>query len=638
MLSRILIVDPDEACHELIGRINDHSGSGPVVRLDHAYNGQGGFRLVCKARDNGQPYDQVLVAAQLPPGWNGLFTIKRIWESGSAEKLVLMGGVGYLSEAESQRYSVLEKPLQEKAVLELLMEGTSGLLEGENTAAISVESDGLDEDTVPLLMAMAMLNRELEGDLGSMLSALGQLSETNLDGHQSHLVRQILDMGFRTRGLCRDAWGLVQTEKRRLPGLRTTSMSEFLEDLRAKLAMENIQVVMDNRLGIEFPSRITCDFDRLGQVLTILIRTTAVGMKGPIIITEIQKHNECCLKYMIHDKMEKSDAHDVMRRFQLHHMSQVEENKPHWDLILAGKLVKLMKGRLWGEGHGDAGMLYYLTLGFQPEEETVVGAVKKRILLAEDNPTNIKIVKLHLAKAGYEVVVAENGRDAVHQALNSSFDLILMDLQMPDIDGFTITRMIREKERQVPIVALTANVFGDHRAQAFEAGMVDFIAKPIRRGPFLKRLEKWIGNPQNSSSQVASFNNQAEAQPITGHDDVSEGGEKVLDYERLLDEFHDDRELVKSVVKEFILNTEIQLKAILSALMGNDLDMALYQVHSLKGGGSNLCAFSFANAASQLEEACESKDANGISCALMKINREFRHLSEIVRQHEHLSL
>lgn len=127
-----------------------------------------------------------------------------------------------------------------------------------------------------------------------------------------------------------------------------------------------------------------------------------------------------------------------------------------------------------------------------------------RILLAEDNLANQRLAKTMLSKGGYQVDVASNGREAFETFIASpeDFDLILMDIQMPVIDGITATRMIREKGfTAVPIIALTAHALSGDKEKCLEAGMNGYITKPIKREVIFQFLEKWVftkntpGNP-----------------------------------------------------------------------------------------------------------------------------------------------
>ena len=124
-----------------------------------------------------------------------------------------------------------------------------------------------------------------------------------------------------------------------------------------------------------------------------------------------------------------------------------------------------------------------------------------RILLAEDNPVNQKLTKMVLTKAGYQVEVANNGREAVDKYTKApeAFDLIFMDIQMPGMDGMEATRAIRNEQSKIngiPIVAMTAHAMKGDREKCLEAGMDDYIPKPIKRELVFEMLEKWVFNKE----------------------------------------------------------------------------------------------------------------------------------------------
>ncbi|MFC1499809.1 response regulator, partial [Candidatus Zixiibacteriota bacterium] len=120
---------------------------------------------------------------------------------------------------------------------------------------------------------------------------------------------------------------------------------------------------------------------------------------------------------------------------------------------------------------------------------------KVRILLAEDNPVNQKVASIMLEKAGYQVDVADNGQEAMEALERSSYTMVLMDVQMPEMDGFEATAAIREKEEQsgqhLPIIAMTAHAMEGDRERCLDAGMDDYLAKPIQPKELMAVLEKW---------------------------------------------------------------------------------------------------------------------------------------------------
>jgi CheY-like chemotaxis protein len=131
-----------------------------------------------------------------------------------------------------------------------------------------------------------------------------------------------------------------------------------------------------------------------------------------------------------------------------------------------------------------------------------------RLLLVEDNFVNQRVAVYMLNKLGFPVEVANNGREALAKLSKTNYDLVLMDCQMPEMDGFEATRAIRDRssavlDHDVPVVAMTANAFPEDRSRALAAGMNDFLAKPVDRAMLAATLGKWLKRPDENQALAA---------------------------------------------------------------------------------------------------------------------------------------
>lgn len=138
-----------------------------------------------------------------------------------------------------------------------------------------------------------------------------------------------------------------------------------------------------------------------------------------------------------------------------------------------------------------------------------------RILLAEDTPTNQEVAKAMLRGLGCTVDIVNNGREAVDAWAENDYDLILMDCQMPEMDGFAATRIIRDadnnagRKRYIPIIAVTASVLADERAACMECGMDDVLGKPFRRAELLDILRRWLPTTDTKSGNTTAPGSQS---------------------------------------------------------------------------------------------------------------------------------
>lgn len=197
-------------------------------------------------------------------------------------------------------------------------------------------------------------------------------------------------------------------------------------------------------------------------------------------------------------------------------------------LAICSRLVQLMGGQIWMESEPGAGSTFHFTLQYAaPGDSTeTVGAkteiartllpvsIQKRdsgrslnILVAEDSPVNQRLAIAMLSKMGHEVTLAKNGREAVEKWSRGSFDLIFMDVQMPEMDGLEAVRRIREQEPmgvRIPIIAMTAHAMASDRERCLAAGMDEHISKPVSRKTMEETL-KHIGIEAECSMRKVNF-------------------------------------------------------------------------------------------------------------------------------------
>lgn len=175
-------------------------------------------------------------------------------------------------------------------------------------------------------------------------------------------------------------------------------------------------------------------------------------------------------------------------------------------LTISKKLAEMMGGRIGVESEVGVGSLFFVDLPLPaaqpPQTRNDSSQAKslpeafpdKRILLVEDNEVNRKVAVRLLSKLQMEVEIAVNGLEAVQKATENAYDLILMDCQMPEMDGYEATRTLREHGIQTPIVALTANALEGDREKCLACGMNDYLSKPIQADKLREALARWLGN------------------------------------------------------------------------------------------------------------------------------------------------
>ena len=266
-----------------------------------------------------------------------------------------------------------------------------------------------------------------------------------------------------------------------------------------------------------------------------------------------------------------------------------------------------------------------------------------RILVAEDNEINQKLIRRILQTAGYLVDMVDNGRQAVEFSSRTQYDMILMDIQMPLMDGYEAAKRIRNAEcgmrnkiekdtdagdqrpatsgqRPVPIIALTGNDVEGEIEKCRSLGINDCIGKPLSRDQLLSLIKKWT-----ATEPVGPASGQAPKDvsiPVAKKTRVHQ----PIDLERALGEFMGEKEILYGLLKEFTAKVRSQIKTIQQAILSFDYKVVAQEAHSIKGGAANLTADKVAGMASDLEKAADLEQAEPVRNLAGKLEEKLQQL------------
>ena len=240
-----------------------------------------------------------------------------------------------------------------------------------------------------------------------------------------------------------------------------------------------------------------------------------------------------------------------------------------------------------------------------------------KILLAEDNKVNQKVALNQLKNLGYAADVANNGQEVLEQLDKQNYDLVLMDCQMPILDGYEATEEIRRQEgknKHTIIIALTASAMKEDLDKCIASGMDDFLSKPVRKEALLEKLEHW-------SNQAAL---QQASEPI------SELTEIPVDID-LLNEFSQgDYEFVKQLLQGFIESVQENIVTLQSAIATNDVLTIIHLAHQIKGSSGNIGANKISHLAEQLEHLARQKNLAAAPALLIDLEKVLEQVISFV--------
>lgn len=318
---------------------------------------------------------------------------------------------------------------------------------------------------------------------------------------------------------------------------------------------------------------------------------------------------------------------------------------------IAKQLVELMGGEIGVQSEPGCGSTFWfrvpLPIASGPPAPTgdvlrvaetrklVAQAPKnQRILLAEDYAPNQQVVRMHLELAGYNVDIVEDGLQAVQVCTHQRYDLILMDVQMPQLDGYAAARRIRMELSacaDVPILALTAHADVEAGDACRAAGMNAVVTKPIRRETLLDVVQHWAGRSAAVEPTPDPFEGVAREEAARGKavDTNTRSADEPLDYELAVRQFG-SVENVEAIATQFLKLALQQVETMQRAFETQDLEQLRKEAHAIKGSALTLAAQPVAELARRLEALARERSTTGLDRLVIDLRRELERLASYV--------
>lgn len=423
-----------------------------------------------------------------------------------------------------------------------------------------------------------------------------------------------------------------------------------------------ITVAQKKNLALSFdisdniPALLQGDEPKLKQILNNLLdNALKFTSKGQIALTLTlaeQNQNNVKLQFAIQDTG--IGLHDEQKEKIFAPFTQAESSINRrfggtgLGLSISSQLAELMDGSIEVDSIPNQGSTFTLTLWMKvPAEDEptriqekktvhkphhskspqVVSANTQKILIVEDNEINLKLAEHILIKAGYESDFAMNGKQALEKVAQKQYDLILMDIHMPELDGFQTTAIIREQEqeRRIPIIALTADTVQGYRERCLAAGMDSYLPKPYHKDSLLHEVENLLA----PDSTKAQSRHSGQLSPLPNVQSES----NWLDFSKILAHCHGDRLLLAKMTPLLEKRTGELLKRIEQNLFEGQLNGIRESAHALKGALGNFTTNGPFSLAHQLEILAQQDQKELIPACLEELQKEIEALKTLLATH-----
>ncbi len=288
-------------------------------------------------------------------------------------------------------------------------------------------------------------------------------------------------------------------------------------------------------------------------------------------------------------------------------------SKPIWERTLREALLPIV---------GRAGSPS-LVAAPSPRHSGTTSDRPARILVVEDNRTNQEVAVAILNRLGYRPDLAANGVEALRTLQQADYDVVLMDCEMPEMDGYEATRRIRDprygaRNPHISIIALTADALAGDRVKCLEAGMTDYLAKPIRAAQLAEALRIVLNHPAPGSVQAAVAQVPPPSKPVFNQEDL---------YDRLMG----DKELATRLIAGFLHDLPQQLTVLKERIEARDASGTRLQAHTLKGASATVGAQALSAVSLEVQQAAAATDLDRVVALLPSLEEEAERLSTTLR-------
>ena len=503
---------------------------------------------------------------------------------------------------------------------------------------------------------LANMSHEIRTPINGVMGMLQLLRSDALTDRQSHFLDMALASADTLLSIIDDVLDFSKIEAGHLDIKHEAFSLRETVDGAIRLFTEKAEAkkIALTYSAADMPDLVIGDSHRLSQVIINLVGNALkfiVEGEIRVAVSPLEvRGNHLMAQFDVRDTGPGIPAQQQEAIFESFYQGDASAGRQHGGaglgLAICRRLVMRMGGRIWLDSVVGQGSTFHFTIAFglvsgeMPDEKwkrtprseplrpmAPVAQTHARILLVEDNEINQEVAREMILQLGYDCVCVAYGPEALETLCRESFDLILMDCQLPGMDGYEVTAAIRAEEgrnpsaKRIPIIALTAHAMSGDRDRCLAAGMDDYMTKPIRAGQLADSIKKWLRPHRDAPLLETSGPHVLAPARLASEEEALEA--------LIIEHCSGVRALAKKLLRAFIAQTRDDVEAIAAAATTGDAEKLARAAHRLKGAATSLGLETCRQAAADLEKKGRSGLTEGVDTGLEVLRCEAERIGRM---------